>query len=178
MPRRLLVKSYLRLAARPNFSLSHRSFAPSTWETRMKTSIESWLERSTNTLKGARTPILCGLLMASASLLGACATKENFSFLDGRRYVISELNTFDTMILDVDGKSYPWNYRIRIEPGHHVIAFQTRPASGFPFSPRKELALDVEPCMRYWFEAKKPTALSQDFEPRVNWKEPIAGCGA
>ena len=39
------------------------------------------------------------------------------------------------------------------------------------------LDLDVEPCTRYWFEAKKPSALSQDFEPRVNYQEPIAGCG-
>jgi hypothetical protein len=116
------------------------------------------------------------LWVALAGLSG-CATSEKFSFLDGERWNRVELDTYDTVILSVDGKSYSENSRIRIDPGRHHIVFQTRPAAGFTFSPRKELDLDVEPCTRYYFEAKRTNALTQDFEPRVNYKEPIAGCG-
>ena len=129
----------------------------------------------------ARHPALilalsCAIACGSVALAG-CATHENFSFLDGERWTKIEMNTYDTVILAVDGHSYLENSRIRIEPGLHHIVFQTKPAAGFTFSPRKTLDLDVEPCMRYWFEAKKANALSQDFEPRVNYKEPIGGCG-
>jgi hypothetical protein len=124
-------------------------------------------------------PATLGLLVSLAALaaLGGCATREKFSFLDGERWTRVELDTYDTTILSVDGSSYSYNSRIRVEPGPHRIVFQTRPAAGFSFSPRKELELDVEPCMRYWFEAKRSNGLRQDFEPRVNYKEPIAGCG-
>jgi hypothetical protein len=38
--------------------------------------------------------------------------------------------------------------------------------------------VNVEPCTEYWFEARRASQREQDFEPRVNYKEPIAGCGA
>ena len=110
--------------------------------------------------------------------LASCATREEFSYLDGERWVRSELLTYDTVILAVDGHSYTYNDRIRVEPGEHHIVFETQPAAGFTFSPRKELVLNVEPCTRYYFEAKRQNALQQDFEPRVNYKYYIGGCGA
>ena len=120
-----------------------------------------------------RTALAC----AGALALAGCASVQPFSYLDGQRYSRVELNTFDTLIVSVDGVSYAYNTRIRVAPGRHRIVFQTVPAAGFRYSPEKALDLDVEPCTRYWFEAKKPSALSQDFEPRVNYQEPIAGCG-
>jgi hypothetical protein len=120
--------------------------------------------------------VLSASWLALAGLSG-CATSEQFSFLDGERWSRNELDTYDTVILAVDGKSYSENSRIRVDPGRHRIVFQTRPVAGFTFSARKELELDVEPCMRYWFEAKRINGLEQDFEPRVNYKEPIGGCG-
>jgi predicted small lipoprotein YifL len=119
-----------------------------------------------------------GLMLALALVaLAGCATKEPFSYLDGERWTKSEMDTYDTVILAVDGKSYSYNDRIRVDPGVHHIAFQTRPSAGFSFSPRKELVLDVEPCTRYWFEAKRANAAQQDYEVRVNYKERIPGCG-
>jgi hypothetical protein len=109
--------------------------------------------------------------------LAGCATSTPFAYLDGERWTKVEMNTYDTLILAVDGTSYTYNSRIRIDPGVHHIVFQTIPAAGFTFSPRKELVLDVEPCTRYWFEAKRQNAAQQDFEPRVNYKEHIGGCG-
>ena len=117
------------------------------------------------------------VLVAAAWGLVGCATEQPFSFLDGARWDKSEMDTYDTLILSVDGHSYSYNDRIRIDPGVHHIWFQTTAATGFTFSPRKELVLDVEPCTRYWFEAKRQNAAQQDFEPRVNYKEHIPGCG-
>jgi hypothetical protein len=122
-----------------------------------------------------------GLMLALCTALvglAGCASSEPFSYLDGERWVKVEMDTYDTVILAVDGKSYSYNSRIRVDPGEHHIVFQTRPAAGFSFSPRKELVLDVAPCTRYYFEAKRANAAQQDYEPRVNYREPIAGCGA
>ena len=122
-----------------------------------------------------------GLMLALCTALvglAGCASSEAFSYLDGERWVKVEMDTYDTVILAVDGKSYSYNSRIRIDPGEHHIVFETRPAAGFSFSQRKELVLDVAPCTRYYFEAKRANAAQQDFEPRVNYREPIAGCGA
>lgn len=131
---------------------------------------------------GARHPRrTLGLMLALCTALvglAGCAGSEPFSYLDGERWVKVELDTYDTVILAVDGKSYTYNSRIRVDPGEHHIVFQTRPAAGFSFSPRKELVLDVAPCTRYYFEAKRANAAQQDYEPRVNYREPIAGCGA
>lgn len=131
---------------------------------------------------GARHPRrTLGLMLALCTALvglAGCASSEPFSYLDGERWVKVEMDTYDTVILAIDGKSYSYNSRIRVDPGEHHIVFQTRPASGFSFSPRKELVLDVAPCTRYYFEAKRANAAQQDFEPRVNYREPIAGCGA
>jgi hypothetical protein len=117
----------------------------------------------------ALVPVLAGL--------GGCASPEKFSYLDGYRWNRAEINTYDTLIVSVDGKSYPYNSKIMVDPGRHHIVFQTTPTGGFAFSPEKALDIDIEPCVRYWFEAKRVNKLEQDFEPRVNYKEPIAGCG-
>lgn len=120
-----------------------------------------------------------GLFVLASLVAGlvSCATREQFSYLYGDRWVRSELDTYDTVILAVDGHSYTYNDRIRVEPGEHHIFFDTLPSSGFSFSPRKELVLNVEPCTRYYFEAKRQNNAQQDFELRVNYKEPIPGCG-
>ena len=113
-------------------------------------------------------PVLVGLV--------SCASSQPFSYLDGYRWNRAGLYTYDTLIAEIDGTSYAYNSKIRVDPGRHHIVFETKPVAGFSVNPRKALDLEVEPCVRYWFEAKRVNALTQDFEPRVNYKEPIAGC--
>ncbi len=115
-----------------------------------------------------RAPGLLLALFPVLAALASCATSEPFSYLDGYRWNRAELNTYDTLILEIDGKSYAYNSRIRVDPGRHHIVFQTAPVAGFFYSPQKALDVDVEPCVRYWFEAKRVNAGTQDFEPRVN----------
>jgi len=119
-------------------------------------------------------------LIVSALLVG-CATSETFSYIQGERWMKAELNTFDVQVIRVDDKDYVqhgYNQPIRIEPGMHRIVLQGPSVAGFRYGEQRTLNLEVKPCTRYWFEAKKQNALSQDFEPRVNYAEPIAGCGA
>ncbi|HXF44599.1 MAG TPA: hypothetical protein VNK91_00595 [Burkholderiaceae bacterium] len=119
------------------------------------------------------------LLSVGAALLAAgCASNEPFAQLDGQRWNRVELNTYDVTIISVDGEHYVQRGTpIVIKPGPHKIVVQGPPTAGFRFGEQRVLELNAEPCMRYWLEAKKANALSQDFEPRVNYKEPIAGCG-
>jgi hypothetical protein len=115
-----------------------------------------------------------------SALLAGCATSDTFSYIQGQRWLKSELNTFDVQVIRVDDQDYiQRGYEpIRIDPGVHQIVVQGPPTAGFRFGEQRTLTLDVKPCTRYWLEAKKANSLSQDFEPRVNYSEPIAGCGA
>lgn len=118
--------------------------------------------------------------VAAMALLGAgCATTDTFSQLTGNRWHKAELNTYDVAIISVDGKHYierPGT-PVMIDPGPRTIVLQAPAVAGFRYGEQRALKLDVQPCTKYWLEAKKAGPLSQDFEPRVNYTEKIAGCG-
>jgi len=124
--------------------------------------------------RAARALVLA-LIPVCTALVG-CTTSKPMAYLNGYRWNKAELNTYDTFIVSVDGKGYIQNSRIWVDPGLRHIVFQTLPVPGFTTSPEKSLDLNVEPCTRYWFEAKRSSERDQDFEPRVNYKEPIVGC--
>jgi hypothetical protein len=115
---------------------------------------------------------------ALVALISACATQSGVSHLTGERWRKAELNTYDVTIISVDGSHYieRRNQPVIIEPGLRKIVVQGPPASGFTYGEQRTLTLDVKPCTRYFLEAKKPGPLSQDFEPRINYEEPLAGC--
>lgn len=117
-------------------------------------------------------------VIAAAVLAGCAARPENFSFLHGERWRKVELNTFDVIIISVDGRHYIERpgAPIMVAPGLRRIVVQGPPAAGFTFGEQRTLTLEVKPCTRYWLEAKKANPLAQDFEPRVNHSEPIVGC--
>jgi hypothetical protein len=113
------------------------------------------------------------------ALLGACATSDSFSQLTGQRWSRTDINTFDVIIISVDGTSYIERpgAPVRVDPGVREIVVQGPATAGFRFGEQRTLKLDVQPCTRYFLEAKKGNSLSQDFEPRVNFTEAIGGCG-
>lgn len=128
----------------------------------------------TNTSKLCRVTTAAALALA----LSACATQDGVAQLTGERWRKAELNTYDVTIISVDGSHYieRRNQPVIIEPGPRKIVVQGPPASGFTYGEQRTLTLDVKPCTRYFIEAKKSGPLSQDFEPRVNFEEPLAGC--
>ena len=113
----------------------------------------------------------------AAAVIAGCATQAPFSYIQGNRWSKVELDTFDVMILSVDGKDYiqRGDIPLMIDPGLRRIRVQGPPVSGLRPEERT-LDLDVKPCTRYWLESKKATRVSQDFEVRVNHSEPIGGC--
>ena len=114
-------------------------------------------------------------------LLAGCATvTDGSSQLTGQRWKRAELNTFDVMIISVDGKHFIERpgFPVLVEPGKRAIVVQGPGASGFTYGEQRTLTLEVKPCTTYYLEAKKPNALAQDFEPRVNHTEARAGCTA
>jgi hypothetical protein len=120
-------------------------------------------------------------LPLAAIVLAGCATVgPNFAQLDGERWRKVELNTFDVTLISVDGKHHLQRRGepVIVEPGLRKVVVQGPPVAGFRYGEQRTLELKIEPCMRYWLEAKKDTALAQDFVPRVNYSEKIAGCGA
>jgi hypothetical protein len=115
--------------------------------------------------------------LAAAAVLAGCATTESFSYLEGQRYFRAPINTYDASIISVDGTHYLFQKPVRIEPGKRTIVVQAPPAAGFRQGEQRTLQVDIEPCKRYWFAAVKKTPLSQDFEPKIDYVEDIAGCG-
>jgi hypothetical protein len=120
----------------------------------------------------------CVLVAAAVLATAGCETYKSFSQLDGYRWSKVDLNTFDVTIIAVDDKHYVQQglVPIMIEPGPHKIMVQGPPTRGFPQGQMRTLELNVEPCTRYWLEARKQNQIQQDFEPAVNYEEPILGC--
>ncbi|HTT10934.1 MAG TPA: hypothetical protein VMG60_08610 [Burkholderiaceae bacterium] len=118
------------------------------------------------------------LVLAAVAVAAGCATEQSFSQLDGYRWSRIALNTYDVIIISVDGEHYVQNGAtpIMVPPGQHKIVVQGPPTAGFSKGEQRTLDLTVEPCTRYWLEARKQNAVQQDFEPAVNYEEPIAGC--
>jgi hypothetical protein len=117
------------------------------------------------------------LVAAASALLAGCATTDTFSYLEGRRWHRAEMNTYDATIISVDGSHYLYQKPVRIDPGLRRIVVQAPPAAGFSYGEQRTIEMNVEPCKRYWFAAVKKSPLSQDFEPKVDYVEDIAGCG-
>jgi hypothetical protein len=118
------------------------------------------------------------LIAAVGAVFAGCATTDTFSYLEGTRYFRANLYHYDASIISVDGTHYLLQRPVRIDPGVHKIVVQAPPAAGFRYGEQRTIELNVEPCKRYWFAAVKKNALAQDFEPKVDYVEDIAGCGA
>ncbi len=114
--------------------------------------------------------------IAAIVTLAGCATAP-FSYIDGNRYYKAELNSYSVIVLDIDGRSRLVN-PIPVDPGQHVIRVQGPAAAGFTYGETRALTLDVKPCTRYYLKAVKKNSLDQDFEPQVDYVEPISGCTA
>jgi hypothetical protein len=115
--------------------------------------------------------------VAALAALAGCATTESFAYLEGQRYFRANLNHYDATIISVDGTHYLLQKPVKIEPGMRKIVVQGPPASGFRQGEQRTMDVNVEPCKRYWFAAVKKNALAQDFEPKIDYVEDIAGCG-
>ena len=112
--------------------------------------------------------------IAAIAALAGCATTP-FSYIDGNQYFKADIHSYPVIVLDVDGRSETRN-PIMVDPGKRVIRVQGQAAPGFTYGETRTISIDVKPCMRYYLKAVKKNQLQQDFEPEIDYVEPIAGC--
>ena len=120
------------------------------------------------------------LVLSAAAMLGGCATQpDGVAYLHGERWLKAELNTYDVIIISVDGTHYieRRDKPVIIEPGLHRIVVQAPPVTGFVYGEQRTLTLDVKPCTRYYIVAVKANPLDSNFTPRVDYALPLgSGC--
>ena len=111
----------------------------------------------------------------AATGLSGCATDYHYSQISGRKYHVSEIDTYSISILRVDGRSTIL-HPTPVDPGRRMILVQGPPDGVSLEGRQREIAIDVKPCTRYYLVAVKTTRLSSDFDVRVDYEEPVGGC--
>ena len=119
------------------------------------------------------------LALAALPLLGieGCATYgPTWREVTGERYNVAILYRRPALIEKVDGYSSYITNPIKLDPGKHDIELGG-PAPGWPGgAPLRSMTLTLEPCMRYYLNAQFQNNVSPDWQPVVDYSEPIAGC--
>lgn len=111
-----------------------------------------------------------------ATLLAGCASTDyHYSQLVGRRYFKTNIDTYPVIILSVDGRSFVGPYPVLVDAGMRDVLLQG-PPTVVNLQLTQVMKLDVKPCTRYYLVAVKQNPLQNEFTPRVDFEEPIAGC--
>ena len=123
-------------------------------------------------------PFLRGriLTLALPFALAGCASGFHFSELSGQRFNKTNLDTFPVVINRVDGQSpLSGEEFTRVNPGVRQVEVQGPPTLTSPGEFRS-ITIDVKVCTRYYIVAVKPSHISNDFTPRIDWEMPVPGC--
>lgn len=121
---------------------------------------------------------LTALISTTIVVLGACASaSDNFHYSQvvGDRYFKTNIDTYPVDIAAVDGRNYLGRMPVLVDPGVRQIVVQG-PPTVVDLRLTRDIALDVKPCTRYYLVAQKASPLENDFEVRVDFEQPIAGC--
>ena len=111
-----------------------------------------------------------------ATLLAGCASTDyHYSQLVGRRYFKTNIDTYPVIILSVDGRSFVGPYPVLVDAGMRDVQLQG-PPTVVNLQLTQVMKLDVKPCTRYYLVAVKQNPLQNEFTPRVDFGEPVAGC--
>jgi hypothetical protein len=118
-------------------------------------------------LTAALLPLLAGT---------GCATYgPTWSEVSGERYNVTIQNRRPGYIQKIDGYS-SYTYPIKLEPGKHEIELGAN-APGWTGGPALHtMTLTLQPCMRYYLNAQFNNPVQPDWQPVVDYTEPIAGC--
>ena len=114
-------------------------------------------------------------IVGIATLAACASTDYHYSQLYGYRYYRAPIDTYDVTILRVDGKDTLFR-QVLVDPGVRKIVVQGPPGGASRWGEEREIALDVRPCTRYYLVATRPNKLASDFDVRVDYQEPVAGC--
>ncbi len=116
------------------------------------------------------------VLVVSLGLLAACETTAPLSYLSGKpdRPLID--HEYPVRIVAVD-QTYYFQGPVSVTPGKHLVTLELRHSSS-RLPTQKTLALDVQPCTRYYLTAKKISLMESKWEPRIFDTEQVGGCNA
>jgi hypothetical protein len=126
-------------------------------------------------IKMKRISLLLVPLCVTALFAGCASGGYHYSQLVGARYNKAPIDTYPVSIVRVDG-TYPVIKPIEVEPGTRQVTVQGPTTPSDRFGAERTIALEVEPCLRYYLVAVKENRLSNDFDVKVDYKEPIGGC--
>ena len=118
---------------------------------------------------------IASLLLAAGPALAA----KPYSVIDGTDWVRTEPYSYPVMIAKIDGKSYLRLDRRSLEPGKHVLEFETtHPSRVRRYHQTRSIGIVLEPCMHYYFYAKHASKYAEDWELKVLRQDKIvASCG-
>jgi hypothetical protein len=120
--------------------------------------------------------VLAAFGLVATCLLGACASDTfHYSQVVGDRFFKTNIDTYPVEIASVDGRHFLGRMPVLVDPGVRQIAVQG-PPTFVDLRLTRDIALDVKPCTRYYLVARKASRLDNDFEVRVDFEQPIAGC--
>jgi len=109
------------------------------------------------------------LIVFAATLFGCQTWGPTWSEVTGERYYATTLNRFPASILLIDGYSPTQQRPVKLEPGRHVLALQSR---GYV----RDMTLEVAPCKRYYVNVQYASPIVPEFSGVVDYVEDIAGC--
>ena len=111
----------------------------------------------------------------AASLLAGCASDYHYSQLSGKRHFRVPIDTYPVSIVRVDGKDNTFRPAL-VDPGVRQVTVQGPPGGSGGIGLERTIALNVEPCTRYFLVAVKTNRLAADFTVRVDYQEQVGGC--
>jgi hypothetical protein len=116
--------------------------------------------------------------IAASLLLEGCQTwGPSWSEITGQRYNMTIVNRRPAIIDRVDDRgSFPNPNLIKVDPGEHRLVVQG-PAPGWPGGPPLHvMMLTTEPCKRYYINAQFDNTIATQWQPVVDYVEPIGDC--
>lgn len=125
-----------------------------------------------------KTLIQIAATLVTLTAAGCETWGPTWSEVSGAKYYnVTTLNLRPGIIERIDDQAAFPTYPIKVEPGKHLVTVQgpyRQPGGGY----LKTIAVDMEPCKRYYINTQFTNRVVPDFEPVVNYVEDIAGCGS
>jgi len=123
-----------------------------------------------------RLAVLSLAVLASLAETGCATWGPTWSEISGARYNVTTLNRRPAFVQKIDGSSAFVTNPIKIDPGKHEIELSSPQPGWAGGGPLRTMTLNVEPCTRYYINAQFENPVQPDWQPVIDYTEPIAGC--
>jgi hypothetical protein len=115
------------------------------------------------------------IAIAAIALAGCQTWGPTWSELTGERYTAVAPDRRAAILIRAGNESIGSVTPFRLDPGKYDVQVQSPTHNRFPGSV-KTLALNVEPCRRYYINAQFADPVRPDWTPVIDYVETIPGC--